>query len=113
MFLKEMVNSVDISPALGLSDHVYLWFNYNCYCPTKQTSTPHYNTHWADIVRMRQMLADINWEDLLSALDTQSAYDAFALRFTNIINDCVPLETPQQKKIYLWHELHYILRIEM
>ena len=47
---------------------------------------------------MHQMLADISWEDLLTALDIQSAYDEFALRFTNIINDCVPLETPRQRK---------------
>ena len=47
---------------------------------------------------MCQLLAAINWEDLLSALDVQSAYDEFALRFTNIINDCVPLETPRQRR---------------
>ena len=93
-----MVNNVDVLPALGLSDHACLRFNYKCYCPTNHSSIPCYNTHQADIVRMHQMLADISWEDLLSVFDTQSAYDEFALRFTNIINDCVPLETPQQRK---------------
>jgi len=96
-----MVNN-DVLPTLGLSDHACLRFNYNCYCPTNQTSTPHYNTHRADVVRMRQMLADINWEDLLSALDTQSALDTFALRFTNVINDCDFLGDPstKEKSIY-------------
>jgi len=92
-----MVTNVDILPALGFSDHVCLRFNYKYYCPTTLTSSPRYNTHRADIVRMRQLLAAFNWEDLLSALDVQSAYDEFALSLTNIINDCVPLD---KRKIY-------------
>jgi len=75
-----MINNVDVLPALGLSDRVCLQFiSYKCYCPINHTSSPCYNTDWADIVRMRQMLAAISWEDLLSSLDVQSAYNEFAL----------------------------------
>ena len=35
----------------------------------KIRSKPRYNIHQADIVRMRQMLTVIEWEDLLSLLD--------------------------------------------
>ena len=38
----EMINSVNILPALGLSDHVFLRFNYLCYCSTNPASKPHY-----------------------------------------------------------------------
>ena len=95
---EEMINSVNILPALGLSDHVCLRFNYLCYCSTNPASKPHYNIHQANIVRMRQMLTVIEWEDLLSPLDIQSAYNEFALRLTSIINDCVPFETPRLRK---------------
>ena len=72
---EEMINSINILPALGLSDHVCLRFNYLCNCSTNPASKPRYNIHQADIVRMRQMLTVIECEDLLSPLDIQSAYN--------------------------------------
>ena len=65
-----------------------------CHCSTNSVSKPHYNIHQADIVRMGQSLAAIDWEDILSPLDIEPAFNEFALRLINIINDCVPLEDP-------------------
>ena len=47
---------------------------------------------------MRQSLAAIDWKDILSPLDIEPAYNEFALRLTDIINDCVSCKIPQQKK---------------
>jgi len=47
---------------------------------------------------MRQMLAAIEWEYFLSSLDIQTSYNKFALRLTNIINNCVPLD--KGKSVY-------------
>ena len=54
------------------------------------------------------MLTVIEWEDLLSPLDIQSAYNEFALRLISIINDCVPFETPRLRKnlFMTWAALH-------
>jgi len=62
--------------------------------------TTHVTTHIEQILS-ECVLAAINWEDLLSPLDVQSAYNEFALRLTNIINDDVPLRPLDKGKIYL------------
>jgi len=57
---EEMIDGFDFLPALGMSDHLYVRFNFNCYCSTNHTFKPRYNIHKADTVRMKQLLASIN-----------------------------------------------------
>ena len=94
-----MIDGIDFFSVLGLSDHLLcLWFNFNFYCSTNHTSKPCYNIHQADTDKMRQLLASIEWDDLLTPLDIHSAYTEFSVRLTNVLHECVPYETPRQKK---------------
>jgi len=94
----EMIDGNNVLPALGLSDHICLRFNFKCYCSEGHVSKPRYNVHQADCAKMHQMIESIKWEDLLAPLDVQSAYDEFSSRLTSVIDECVPFETPHQKK---------------
>jgi len=85
-------------------DHVCLQFSFKYYCSTNHLSKPCYSIQQANIDRMCHLLAAIEREDLLTLLDIHSAWNEFVLRFTNIINECIPFEILGIKRVYLWHE---------
>lgn len=101
---EEMVGSIDVLPALGLSDHVCLQFNFRCYCFPNHPPKPRYNIKQANFDKMRHLLALIEWQDFLTPLNIHSAWSEFTLRFTNIINECIPFDIPRHKKsIFMTH----------
>ena len=100
-----MVDSIEYLPAIGSSDHVRLRFNLLCYSSFSQVSRPKYNLYQANYT-MRQLLQEIDWDDNLSPLDIHSAWQCFATKFTNIINECIPLYLSRKKKnIYATHKV--------
>ena len=51
----------------------------------------------------------IGMPDNLSPLDIHSAWQCFATKFTNIINECIPLYHSRKKKtIYATHKVFYL-----
>ena len=95
---EEMIDGINTLPALGLSVHICLRFKFKCYCSESHITKPQYNVHQADSIKMCQTQRSVEWEDVLTPLDTQSAYNEFSSRFTSVITNVFSLKHPERKK---------------
>ena len=95
---EEMISDLRYLPGLGLSDHVCLQFMLECYCGNVQQLKPRYDTCHADFDKMRQLLGEIDWENILGPMDIHSAWKFFTTKFTEILNECIPFDFPRSKK---------------
>jgi len=63
-----MVDDIQYLPGLGNSDHVCVFFNFVCYLEVTNYKIPKYNIHRADYDKMNNLLAEIEWAEVLSPL---------------------------------------------
>ena len=96
-----MINDIEYLPSIGSSDHVCLRFHLLCYSSYAQICRPKYKLNQADFNKMRQLLQDVNWDDILNPLDIHSAWQLFANKFTDIINECIPECISRKKNIFV------------
>ena len=100
---KDFVEDLQYLPGLGLSDHLCLEFSFKCYSEYKPVSKPRYNLHCADFPKMRQLISDVDWENILNPLDLQVAWHYFSTVFDEIKS--IPLDLLRPKKnIYMSHK---------
>ena len=67
----------------------------------KPVSKPRNNLHCADFPKMRQLISDIDWENILNLLD---AWHYFSTIFDDIVAKSIPLNLLRPKKnIYMSH----------
>ena len=53
---------------------------------------------------MRELLEHIDWEGILCPLDIHGAWQLFSIRFTGILNVCIPFGIPRPKKnLFMTH----------
>lgn len=88
-----MVKDINYLPGLGMSDHVCVFFSLECFVSPVIKQTPKYNFHQADYVRMKQLLSEVNWNELLDGLNVNLSWQRFNSELNKIIQLCVPIET--------------------
>ena len=59
---------------------------------------PIYNFHKGDYNEIRQLLSQINWNELLKDIDTNAAWYVFNDKLKSIIQLCVPIEAMNTTK---------------
>ena len=96
-----MINNIEYLPGIGSSDYVCLCFNLLCYSDYNQVNKLkyRYNLHQANFDKMRQLLQDVDWEDILRPLDIHLAWQLFANKCTDIINNCILMFISKKGKI--------------
>lgn len=94
---EAMINTINYLPGIGSSDHVCLQFNLLCYSTCTKASLPRYNLHQANFHKMRNLIEEVNWDEILSPLDIHSAWQIFVTKFTDFLDDCIPLDVPRRK----------------
>jgi len=53
-----------------------------------------------DFDKLRELIQEVNWDDILSPLNIYCGWKLFATKFTNFINECIPLIF-QERKVFL------------
>ena len=94
---EAMINTINYLPGIGSSDHVCLQFNLLCYSTCTKSTLPRYNLRQANFDKMRNLIEEVNWDEILSPLNIHSAWQLFAKTFTDILDDCVPQDVPRKK----------------
>jgi len=102
---EHMINDIIYQPGLGLSDHVCLHFNYLCYVEKCNTTTQRFNLYHADFNQLNTLLHSVDWEEALSGLDVNDAWNYFSGKFNTFIRECIPMSIPRKRKnLYVTRE---------
>jgi len=100
-----MVKDINYLHGLSMSDHICVSFNLECFVsPATTKHIPKYNFHKGDNVRMKQLLSEVNWNELLDGVDVNLSWQKFNNEINKIIQLCVPiatLSTSQRKCPYV------------
>jgi len=93
-----MVNNLQYLSGLGFSDHVCLRFDLTCYSKSSTYCKSYYDLRFANFIRMRQLLEQIDWHTNLYPLNTLKAWEVLASHFELCLGECVPYKTSSSKK---------------
>ena len=105
---EAMINTINYLPVIGCSDHVCLQFELLCYSTHTKASLSRCNLHQADFDKMRNLIEEVNWKDILSP---HSAWKLFAKKFSDILDDCVPQGVPRRKSCIFMNQKALNLRL--
>ena len=68
-------------------------------------SKPRYNLHCADFPKMRRIISDVDWENILNPLDLHDAWHYFSTVFDKTVAKSIPLDLLHPRKnIYMSHK---------
>lgn len=95
---EHMINDIVYQPGLGLSDHVCLHFKYLCYVEKCNATTQRFNLYHADFNQLNTLLHSVDWEEALSGLDVNGAWNYFSGKFNTFIRECIPMSIPKKRK---------------
>ena len=97
-----MVSGLTYLPGLGKSDHIILRFQLICYPCQAPPSMERLKFHKANWVKLRSMLASVNWH-CLTTLDIDAGYKFFQETLSAAVSACIPTgrSTKARKNIYL------------
>jgi hypothetical protein len=84
-----MVDTIDISPPLGKSDHSLFSFVFNIYVENQNTTKIRYKYDKADFESMRNIL-NIDWRTILLNKDIDEQWTVFVSKINDAIDKCVP-----------------------
>jgi len=88
-----MINTIQYLPGVGSSDHVCLQFELSSYSASSKASLPDIiYTKLILIITKRDLIEDVNWEDILSPLNIHCAWKLFTKKFIAFIDECIPQE---------------------
>ena len=83
---------------LGNSYHICIFFNFVCYLHVTAQKIKVYNLQQADYVKMKELLAEIIWTEVVDPLDINYAWNYFSEKFNIILQNCVSLFTSDTRK---------------
>jgi len=52
---------------------------------------------------MRDLIEEVDWDDILSPLNIHCAWKLFTKKFTAFIDECIPQDIPRKKNIFMNH----------
>ena len=104
---EHMIKDISYQPGLGLSDHVYLSFNYSSYAERSNRPSPRFNLYHADFDQLNNLIHhSVDWEEVLKDLDVHSAWRHFSNVFNIFMKECIPMSVPKRKKtLYITQEV--------
>ena len=55
----------------------------------------------ANFDKLRDLIQEVDWDDILSALNIRCAWKLFSKKFTEFIDECIPQDFPRRKSIFM------------
>ena len=95
---SELVKELTVCEGLGRSDHNMITFNITSKTKPKDNLQKVPNFNQADFNKLRNGLAQINWENELAGLDACQAWDKFKMILKNIQSKHIPLKHKRSSK---------------
>ena len=100
---ENMVESISYNSPLGLSDHLCLVFDIQCYWKVAENRKPRRLFHRAKYDDMRKALQCTEWDDELRLIDlngsaTKVMWDNFKEQMQKVIEKYVPLSSKKERR---------------
>ncbi len=91
-----MIEQIQFSPGIGLSDHLVLCFNYTCYIEENVRLDPHLNYNKGNYVQIIEELSDMNWEQSIHGKNVEDTWDILAEQIIKSIEQNIPVSRMTQ-----------------
>ena len=93
-----MIESIDYHSALGLSDHLTMVINFNCYWTQSNTERKVRLYDKADYNSMKKSLEKMNWEEMLLDKTINQSWNLFEEVLNDLCEKHVPTITKKNKR---------------
>ena len=91
---ETLVGNVIVGPEFSTSDHRIVTFDIKMMEDEVNTSSEKVpDFRLADFGRLRSLLADLNWSEVLAVTDINKSWEKFTESFNEAVGKCVPLRT--------------------
>ena len=76
---------------------IYIVILHTC----SKASLPRYYLHQGDFDKLRELIQEVNWDDILSPLNIHFAWKLFVKKFSGFIDECIPQDIPRRKSVFM------------
>ncbi len=97
---ENMVEEVEFLPGLGLSDHLVLYCDFNCYIEQDNPSYEKLNYFRGDYRNIGEELSSVQWDSVMRGLDVSDSWNGFTEKIVKLLEKHVPVSksTPSKGK---------------
>ena len=100
---EAMINTIQYLPGIGSSDHICFSFIYIVILPVVKLVYLDTLLHQDDFDKLRELIQELYWDDILSPLNIHSAWKLFAKKFSGFIDECISQDIPGRKSTFMNH----------